>query len=334
LAKIAFFELEEWEKKILEKKFRKHEVYFFSDYLNKENIGKIKDVEILSVFIYSKITKKELDLLPNLKLITTRSTGFDHIDIKECKARGIVVCNVPSYGSRTVAEHTFALILALVKKLFPSVEKTRRGDFTLDNLRTFDLENKKLGIIGLGKIGYHVARLGRAFKMKVLAYSPHTDERFAKKLGVKLVSLDELLKNSDIISLHAPLTNQTMHMINKETISKMKDGVILINTARGALVDSKDLVEALDSGKIAAAGLDVLEEECNIKEERQILSPHFAGECDLKTVLANHILLNKPNVIVTPHNAFNSQEALQRILDTTIENIQSFLNNKPVNTVQ
>jgi D-lactate dehydrogenase len=334
LAKIAFFELEEWEKKILEKKFRKHEVYFFSDYLNKENIGKIKDVEILSVFIYSKITKKELDLLPNLKLITTRSTGFDHIDIKECKARGIVVCNVPSYGSRTVAEHTFALILALVKKLFPSVEKTRRGDFTLDNLRTFDLENKKLGIIGLGKIGSHVARLGRAFKMKVLAYSQHTDERFAKKLGVKLVSLDELLKNSDIISLHAPLTNQTMHMINKETISKMKDGVILINTARGALVDSKDLVEALDSGKIAAAGLDVLEEECNIKEERQILSQHFAGECDLKTVLANHILLNKPNVIVTPHNAFNSQEALQRILDTTIENIQSFLNNKPVNTVQ
>lgn len=334
MAKIAFFELEEWEKKILEKKFRKHEVYFFSDYLNKENIGKIKDVEILSVFIYSKITKKELDLLPNLKLITTRSTGFDHIDIKECKARGIVVCNVPSYGSRTVAEHTFALILALVKKLFPSVEKTRRGDFTLDNLRTFDLENKKLGIIGLGKIGSHVARLGRAFKMKVLAYSQHTDERFAKKLGVKLVSLDELLKNSDIISLHAPLTNQTMHMINKETISKMKDGVILINTARGALVDSKDLVEALDSGKIAAAGLDVLEEECNIKEERQILSQHFAGECDLKTVLANHILLNKPNVIVTPHNAFNSQEALQRILDTTIENIQSFLNNKPVNTVQ
>jgi D-lactate dehydrogenase len=226
-----------------------------------------------------------------------------------------------------------ALILALAKKLIPSVERTRRGDFTLDGLRTFDLEKKTLGIVGLGRIGSHTAKMARSFGMKVIAYSPNADAALAKRLRCRLVGLDELLAKSDIISLHAPLTPETKHMIGAEAIAKMKDGAILVNTARGGLVDAKALVAALDSGKIAAAGLDVLEEECNIKEERQILSPAFASECDLKAVLANHILLNKPNVIVTPHNAFNSNEALRRILDTTIENIKAFEAGKPINVV-
>lgn len=306
-------------------------MHSISGHLSPENIAQAADADILSVFIYSRIGERELAAMPKLKLIATRSTGYDHIDLKACSSRGIVVCNVPDYGSETVAEHSMALILALAKKLVPSIERTRRGDFTLDGLRTFDLENKVLGIVGLGKIGSHAAKMARSFGMRVIAYSPHADEALAKKLHCRLVDLDELLAKSDIISLHAPLTPDTRHMINEKTIAKMKDGVILINTARGGLVDAKALVAALDSGKIAAAGLDALEEECNIKEERQLLSPQFAGECDLKAVLANHILLNKPNVIITPHNAFNSKEALERILDTTVENVNSYLEGKPKN---
>ncbi|MEM2137593.1 MAG: hydroxyacid dehydrogenase [Candidatus Anstonellaceae archaeon] len=299
-----------------------------------ENISKAAEAEIICLFIYSKIGEKELSQLPKLKMIATMSTGFDHIDLEACAKRGIAVCNVPSYGSETVAEHTFALILALSKKLLPSIERTRRGDFTIDGLRTFDLQGKKLGIVGLGKIGRHVAKMARAFGMKVIAHSPHTTPDEARKLKCKLVSLDELLAQSDVVSLHAPVNAETKHMINAQAIAKMKQGVVLVNTARGGLVDAKALISALDSGKISAAGLDVLEEECSIKEERQILSPDFAQECDLKTVLANHVLLNHPKVIVTPHNAFNSNEALQRICDTTLENVKGQLAGKPVNIVR
>ena len=334
MANLVCFELEDWEQKHISRKLRGNNLKFIREHLTRDNISQAADAEILTVFIYSKIGEKELAALPKLKMIATRSTGFDHIDTRACADRGVTVCNVPSYGSETVAEHTMALILALAKKLVPSIEKTRRGDFTLDGLRTFDLEKKVLGIVGLGKIGSHAAKMARSFGMKVIAYSPDADPALAKKVRCKLVSFEELLAKSDVISLHAPLTPDTKHMINAETIARMKNGVILVNTARGGLVDAKALVAALESKKIAAAGLDVLEEECNIKEERQLLSPNFAGECDLKTVLADHILLNKPNVIVTPHNAFNSNEALQRILDTTMENIGMFLSGKPTNTVK
>ncbi len=331
---IAFFELEEWEKKYLSRKLRGYALKFIDGHMEEANAAQAAQAEILSVFIYSKVGEKELAMLPNVKAIATRSTGFDHIDLKACAARGISVFNVPAYGSETVAEHTMALTLALVKKLVPSIENTRRGDFSLEGLRTFDLQGMYFGIVGLGKIGSHVAKMARSFGMKVLAYSHHPDPALAKRLHCKFVSMDELLAKSDVVSLHTPLTPQTHHLINSDAIAKMKQGAILINTARGGLVDAKALVQGLDSGRIAAAGLDVLEEECNVKEERQILSQQFAGECDLKTVLADHMLLNKPNVIITPHNAFNSIEALQKILDTTVANIKGFSSGNPVNKVE
>ena len=333
MANIAFFELEKWEQEYFERKLRGNGLAFAEGRLSPENISKAAGAEVICLFIYSKIGESELSQFPKLKMIATMSTGFDHIDLAACAKRGITVCNVPSYGSETVAEHTMALVLALAKKLLPAVERTRRGDFSLDGLRTIDLEKKTLGIVGLGKIGMHVAKMARSFGMRVIANSPHTTPEEAKKMKCRLVPLDELLAKSDVISLHAPMNAETKHMISASAIAKMKNGVILVNTARGGLVDAKALIAGLDSGKIAAAGLDVLEEECNIKEERQILSPDFAAECDLKTVLANHILLNKPNVIVTPHNAFNSTEALQRICDTTLGNIKSYLAGKPENTV-
>lgn len=331
--KIAFFEVEEWEEAPLKKDFAEHELLFFPEHLTDADIEKIHDVDVLCVFIYSEVTAEVLKKLPNLKLVTTRSTGFDHIDLKYCKEKNIVVCNVPTYGSNTVAEHTFMLLLALSRKLVPSIERTRRGNFELDGLRGFDLHGKTLGVIGLGHIGTEVIRIARGFGMHVVVLPHHPSEALAKKLHVTFLTLPELLRAADIVTLHVPYTKQTHHLINKKNIKKMKMGSVLLNTARGGLVETEAILHGLDNGILAGVGLDVLEGECGIKEERQLLSGKFKRECDLKTQLMNHVLLQRENVLVTPHNAFNSIEALKRILDTTTENILTFFEKKPQNVV-
>lgn len=331
---ISFFELENWEKEYLKDKFPNHKLNLFSDTLDIRDIKKVKDSEIISVFIYSQVNQKLLSKLPKLKLINTSSTGFEHIDAAYCNKRGIKVCNVPYYGENTVAEHAFALLLTLVKNIHKSWERTRRSDFSLKGLRGFDLQGKTLGIIGMGHIGQHMARMARGFEMKVAAFDPHKLPKLAQELGFKYVSLNTLLKNSDVISLHAPYNEHTHYLINKQNIKIMKKGVVLINTARGGLIETEALIRGLEKKIIGAVGLDVLEGECVIKEEKQLLSPHFRSECDLKIILQDHLLLQYDNVIVTPHNAFNSWEALQRILDTTVKNIQGFLRGRASNVVK
>lgn len=332
--KIAFFELEQWEKEYFLKNLKNCEMQFIDGHLSESNVNQVKDIDGIGVFIYSTINKKVLDNLPNLKLVATLSTGFDHIDLEECKKRKIIVCNVPHYGENTVAEHTFALILNLTRMIHKAYERTTRGDFSIEGLRGIDLQGKKIGVIGTGSIGQHAIRIARGFEMEVIAFDKFKNLKMAKKLGFRYASLDSLLKNSDIITLHVPYTKSTHHLIGKKAIAKMKKGIILVNTARGGIIDTSALLEGLQSGKIAGAGLDVLEGECFIKEEKQMLSKHFLKECDLKAVLQDHMLLRQPNVIITPHNAFNSWEALHRILDTTILNINSFLKKKPVNVVK
>jgi len=282
---IAFFELESWEKEYLLKNLKNCQLKFVDEHLNENNVNQIKDADAIGVFIYSIVNKKILDNLPNLKLITTLSTGFDHIDLKECKKRKITVCNVPHYGENTVAEHTFALILNLTRKIHKAYERTVRGDFSIEGLRGIDLQGKTIGVIGAGSIGQHVIRIAKGFETKVIAYDKFRNLKLAKRLGFKYVTFDYLVQNSDIITLHVPYNKSTHHLINKKEISKMKKGVIIINTARGGIIDTSALLEGLQSGKIGGAGLDVLEGECFIKEERQILSKHFLKECDLKTVL-------------------------------------------------
>ncbi len=331
--KIAFFELEKWEEDYIKANLKNVQLKFFKNDLNERNVKKIKNFDAIAIFIYSQITKRILDQLPNLKLITTMSTGYDHIDLEECKKRGITVCNVPTYGENTVAEHTFALILTLSRKIIESVNRTRRGDFSLKGLRGFDLKGKTIGIVGCGNIGRHVARIAKGFKMKILVYDVCKDMKFAKQIGFKYVDLNILLKKSDIITLHVPLLPATKHMINKDNIKLIKKGAILINTARGGVVDTTALIKALDKGILSAAALDVLEEEELIKEEKQLLSKKFPMERQRK-VIEEHILIAKDNVIITPHNAFNSKEALLRILDTTIANIKGFLKNRKVNVVK
>lgn len=332
MLRAAFFEIEDWEKEYIKRRL-KLKLDIFEHELNEQVLKKIKDIEILSVFIYSKITKELIRKLPKLKLIATMSTGYDHIDAEECKKRKITVCNVPSYGENTVAEHTFALILALSRKICQSYDRTKKGDFSLEGLRGFDLKDKTIGVIGVGRIGQHVIKIAKGFEMNVLAFDLRKDEKLAKELGFKYASLNEILKNSDIITLHVPYNKQTHHMLNKKNIKLIKKGALLINTARGGLIETEALVKALADKTLSGAGLDVLEEECEIKEEKQLLSKKFPMECDLKTILENHILLEQENVIITPHNAFNSNEALKRILDTTIENIKAFQKGKPINVV-
>ncbi len=331
--KIAFFELEDWEKDYIRKNLKGHRLTFVDGGLTKETAGKAKGCDAAAVFIYSKVGKDAINKLPKLGFIATMSTGYDHIDVAAAKKRKIVVSNVPTYGENTVAEHTFALILALSRKIADSAERTRHGDFTLDGLRGFDLKGKTIGVVGTGHIGMHVIRIARGFEMGVIAFDVKKDAAAAKRLGFRYVDFDTLLKSSDIITLHCPYNKATHHLINRVNIGKVKKGAMLINTARGGLIETAALLKALNNGTISAAGLDVLEEECSIKEEKQLLSKDFGKECDLRTMLANHMLQNQKSVIITPHNAFNSKEALVRILNTTIENIQAFAKKKPINIV-
>jgi D-lactate dehydrogenase len=331
--KIAFFDMEKWEIRFIKKNLLGHELLFFSKPIKKVDIQKFKNVEGIASFIFSPIDKKLIDSLPNLKFVTTMSTGYDHIDLEECKRRDIIVCNVPSYGENTVAEHTFALILALSRKIYPSIRKTKKGQFNQDGLVGFDLQGKTLGLIGTGRISYNVARMANGFDMKILGYDLYPNKEF-EKLGLKYVSLDELLKNSDIVSLHVPFNKHTEHLIDRKRIKLMKKGAVIINTARGGLIDTLALSDALGSEKIAGAGLDVLEEEQCIMHEDELLREKFRKSCNVRTMLENYIMMKRDNVVITPHNAFNSQEALQRIIDTTIENVVAFSKGKSQNVVK
>jgi len=332
--KIAFFETESWEKDYIQSQLKGFDLIFFEEKIDSNNLEKILDINVLSPFIYSVIDKKIISSLKYLKYIATRSTGFDHIDLDACKKNNILISNVPTYGENTVAEHTFALILALSRKIYPSLEKTKKGDFSLEGLVGFDLKEKTLGVVGVGNIGSHVARIAKCFGMQVLAFDIKKDQKLAKKIGFKYVSLEHLLKNSDITTLHLPYNKLTHYLINKESLKLFKKGCYLINTSRGGICDTTALLQGLKDKVFAGLGLDVLEEEYSIKEERELLSSDYKKTYDPKIILENHILIDQPNVIITPHNAFNSKEALIRILDTTIKNIKSFSKNKLINKIQ
>jgi len=331
--KIAFFEIESWEKDYLKSHLKDFDLVFFEETLDEKNVKNIKDINILSPFIYSNINKEIINSLKFLKYITTRSSGFDHIDLKTCKKNHILVSNVPTYGENTVAEHAFALILTLSRKIYPSLEKIKQNDFSLDGLVGFDLNGKTLGVVGTGNIGKHVIRIAKGFGMNILAFDIKKDQRLAKKMDFEYVPLNHLLKNSDIITLHLPYNKSTHHIINKKSLGLFKKGCYLINTSRGGLCDTTALLQGLKNKIFAGLGMDVLEEECFIREERELLSLNFKKTCDLEVTLENHILIDQPNVIVTPHNAFNSKESLERILDTTIENIRQFSKNKLINLI-
>lgn len=334
MVKIVFFEIEEWEEKYFTDGLPNDQVRFNKQTLEPllEYNPEVFDAEVLSPFAFSQMTREVISKFPRLKCIATRSTGYDHIDAAFCKEKGITVCNVPSYGTHTIAEHVFALLLALTRKIIPSVERTRKGNFHLDGLQGMELYGKTLGVIGTGNIGSIVCKMALGFGMKVVAYNRHSDAEL-QQLGVEYLTLDELLKVSDVISIHVPFIPETKHLINMQNIEKIKKGAILINTARGPIVETQAILEGLEKKILSGAGLDVLEEECNMREEQELLTSKFLETCDLQTQLMDHILLNRDDVIITPHNAFHSKEAMDQILKTTIANIQGFLQGHPQNVV-
>jgi D-lactate dehydrogenase len=333
--RISFVETERGEEEFFDRELGNHEVEFV-DRLDEVS----PEVEIVSVFIYSKIDDSFLEAHPQVRLIVTRSTTLDHIDREACQRRGVEVRTVQSYGDHTVAEHTFALLLSLSRRLRDVMESQRQGRFSLDALRGFELRGKTFGIIGAGRIGRQVIPIARCFGMPVLVHDPYLGAAEGT-LGVENVSLDELLSKADVISLHAALTPETYHLLNYETLAKCRRGVIIINTARGGLIDSAALSKALASGQVGGAGLDVLEAEGVMRREatdivaaeiverlRSSFAPtesrdpaHLQHFCEL---IHGETLLKSRNVVFTPHIAFNSTEAIDRINRETVANIRGF----------
>jgi D-lactate dehydrogenase len=328
---LAFFEVKDWERAYLAERLPSDKIYFSPTPLTAP-AEELRGLQVLSVFIYSHVTREALDALPELKLIATRSTGFDHIDTEACRKRGIAVSNVPSYGENTVAEHTVALLLMLSRKVHQSVLQLRSGHVDLAELTGFDLQGKTIGVIGAGHIGLHVIRIARGFGMRVLAYDVHRDPFLADLLGFEYANMDRLLAESDIVTLHSPLTENTHHLLGREQFAKMKQGAMIVNTARGGLIDTDAMVDALESGQLGGAGLDVLEGEELIKEEKQLLQ-HPVDVERLRMAVRNRVLLARDNVVFTPHNAFNSKEALVRILEVTLANLEAFRAGQRANRV-
>ncbi len=321
--KVVFFEVHDWEKEYLEKELgSEHELQFYLANLQDTNSDEWRDAEVLCVFINSTVPAELIKSMPNLKCIVTRSTGYNHVDLAAANEKGITVLNIPTYGENTVAEHTFALILNLSRNVHKSYLRTLQGDFRIEDLRGFDLQGKTLGVIGGGHIGMHVVKIAKGFGMHVLVSTRHPDNFLGGVLHFNHVDMDTLFKKSDIISLHLPLTERTKHLINSDAIKKMKDGVILINTSRGEIIDTDALFKGLQSGKVGGAGLDVIEGEQLVIEEAQLHKDADHKE-HWNLLYKDKQILRMPNVVFTPHNAFNSNEALKRILDTSIENIKA-----------
>jgi len=329
--KIYVFDVENWEAGAFDRLDGEHEIEFTSEPLRPANASRYADAEAVSTFIYSSIDRDVLAEMPKLEVIASRSTGVDYIDVDRCRERGVTVTNVPDYGKTTVAEHVFALLLTLSHRMEEAVQRTRRGDFTAHGLQGFDLRGKTIGVVGTGDIGRAVIDIARGFGMEVLAFDVKPDSRAAREQGFTYVALDQLLAGSNVITLHVRGNEKTRNMISSEQFDRMHDGAILINTARGSIVDHRALARALVEGKIAAAGLDVLPEEPVVREEAELLRSVYESRHDLNNLLAGQVLIHLRNVIVTPHSAFNTREAVERILETTVDNLAAYAEGRPRN---
>ncbi len=288
----------------------------YDDTLQEDVINTIGDAEI--VFVNKlKITREVIESCPNIKFISVIATGFNKIDLNAAKEHGILVSNVPSYGSKAIGQHAIALLMEITNhiahhdKEVRKLRKSSETDWAFWDYPLFELEYKTMGVVGLGRIGQTVAKAGLAMGMEVIACDSYHNEEM-KKLGITYVSLNELFERSHVISLHCPLTDENEDMINEETIAKMKDGVIILNNSRGGLVDEQALANALKSGKVYAAGIDAVKVEPITKD------------CPL---------LSAPNCYITPHISWASLDCRRRLIKLAIENVKAFINGEPINIV-
>lgn len=336
MLKIIFFDVEDYETDVLKQACEgKYDYKLINSPLNdmtdfSENILK---ADVISCFTTSRVTGNILKKFSNLKLIALRSVGFNHIDIDYCKENDIAVETTPNYGNKSVAEFAFGLMIDVSRKITRAYNDLVQEVVNPHLSMGFELGGKTIGIIGLGAIGSEMARLAHGFDMNILGFDIRENVELEEKYGVKYTNFDSLLENSDVISLHAPLTKENHHLFNEESIKKMKPSAVLINTARGELVDSQALYNALSSGAIGGAGLDVLEFEESLSNPDYLVDIDRLSNNSLKKTILNTRLLKLENVIITPHMAYDTIEAVTRILNTTIENINAFSEGRIQNNV-
>jgi D-lactate dehydrogenase len=317
--KIAFFDAKPYDIESFDKANKDFgfKITYFKNHLTSETASLTQGFEVVCVFVNDAVQKDAIEVLirNGIRLIAVRAAGYNNLDLKALFQK-IHTVRVPAYSPHAVAEHAVALMLALNRKVHRAYYRTRDNNFTLNGLLGFDMYGKTAGIIGTGKIGKVLIEILKGFGMRVLAYDAFPDLAYQKKTGFEYVGLDALYKNSDILSLHCPLTKETYHLINEESIGKMKQGVMIINTGRGMLIDSKALIDGLKTGQVGFAGLDVYEEESDYFFE------DFSNKVITDDVLAR--LLSFNNVVVTSHQGFFTREALQNIATTTLQNIREY----------
>ena len=323
MIKVAFFDAKSYDEVSFNKTNADYgfDIRYYQEHLNLKTVPLAKGADVVCIFVNAECNAAVIDeLIKNgVKLIALRCAGFNNVDLKAAKDR-IKVVRVPAYSPHAVAEYAVSLMLALNRKIFRAVNRTREGNFALKGLMGFDMYGKTAGIVGMGRIAKELIKILHGFGMKVLAYDLYLDMEFAKQYGVKMVSLDELYAESDIISLHCPLTPETTFLINAQSIAKMKPGVMIINTGRGKLIHTEELIEGLRTKQVGSAGLDVYEEEKNYFYEDR--SDKIIDD----DVLAR--LLMMPNVVLTSHQAFFTAEAMHNIALTTLESIKEFSEGK------
>jgi D-lactate dehydrogenase len=322
--KVAIFSAKKYDHEFLSAaNASRHTLRFFEPHLNEETVGLAVEFEAVCVFVNDQVNAAVIATLKSLgvRLIALRCAGYNNVDLSAATRHGITVVRVPAYSPYAVAEHTIALMLVLNRKVHRAYNRVREGNFALDGLVGFDMQGKTVGVIGTGQIGTVVAQILTGFGCPTLAFDPFPNAT-CRSLGVRYVELNQLLAESDIISLHCPLTPENKYIINEGAIAKMQNGAMLINTSRGALLDTVAIIEGLKSGKIGYLGLDVYE------EEEKIFFEDRSGLILSDDVFAR--LLTFPNVIITGHQAFFTREALLNIAATTIDNITKFENNQPL----
>lgn len=302
---------------------KQYDIVYFEPRLTLETASLAEGFEVVCVFVNDQLDRLTLKSLARggTRLIALRCAGFNNVDLIAAAELGIRVVRVPAYSPYAVAEHTLALILALNRKIHRAHNRVRERNFALDGLLGFDLHGRTVGIIGAGQIGQVVARILHGFGCQLLAFDPYPPDALTA-LGVQYVELPELLARSDIVTLHCPLTPQTHHLINADSLAKMKTGVMLINTSRGALLDTRAVIDALKSGKVGYLGLDVYEEEADLFFE------NLSDEVIQDDVFMR--LLTIPNVLITAHQAFFTRDAIRQIAETTLQNISAFKNEQPL----
>lgn len=323
--RIVVFEAEEWEREACLTLEPGHTVACTPDALAAEAADLFADAQVISPFVNSDLSATVLRRFPRLELIATRSTGYDHIDLDYCRQHKVTVCNVPDYGDQTVAEHAFALLLALIRHVPEASARARQANFSQRGLRGFELAGKVMGVVGVGRIGRRVIAIARGFGMDVVAYDRAPDAEAVRTLSFRYAPLNEVLATADVLTLHVPGGAGSRSLISDAEFERMKPGAILVNTARGGVVDAQALVRALHSGRVAGAALDVIAQERAMRDEAEIFRDRLTPSPEnLQALLADHALLHMPNVLVTPHIAYNTKEAVHRIIETTLANILAY----------